>query len=105
MLAFYNRSDFPTARALVLEVEGEVVGVAGVTRVGEKMVAFSDVREDMKGRRATLTRAALQAIRFVKEHGAEAAFGNEKSSPDLLRRAGFRYVRATPMGDYYEVVE
>ncbi len=101
--AFYEDSPLPqSARIMVLECEGRIVGLAGVTCERNKMVAFSEMKEDIPPK--IIIWAAKQFIPLLQKLPvAVIAVASEKhpNSRRFLEYLGFEYVEKQPAGDIF----
>lgn len=91
LLAWYGNVP-ATMRALVVENEGRIVGVAGVGRMGDHLQAFSSFTEELRGHKVTLGRAAIAFKKMLTEYqGPVLAIcsQSEPTAPALLERLGF----------------
>lgn len=75
--AFSDLPDKPTIRALVAEMDGRIIAIAGAARAQGRWYAFADLPEEVRPYKMTIMR---NARRFVDE----------------LRRQGVRFLYAQP---------
>jgi hypothetical protein len=73
--AFSPVRNKPTVRAVCMEIDGRIVGLAGVALVNGRWFAFVDLKDEARAHKMLIARTA---IRFLSE----------------LRRDGVRYVYA-----------
>ena len=85
--AFYGELPATSVRAWVLEIGGEVVGIAGYRRDGNYMVVFSDVKPDVP--KMTIWRKARE---FMAMLDFEAFCQCTETSGPFLERLGWERV-------------
>lgn len=82
-----------TMKAIVLEVDGEVIGLGGVMRRNNQLMAFMEMKDGAQSHPVSLVRAAGKAIREIIVHykvPVYAAVDDEwKSAPRFLAYCGF----------------
>lgn len=92
VLAYYGKPPPFTFKGYVALLDGKPVGVGGIYRDNESLVAFSDMGPEMRARKRDVVRAihvlkdqfdACKAQLFV------IANKDEPTSPQLLARLGF----------------
>jgi hypothetical protein len=66
-LAFYGHPPKNTLKAIVVEVDGKVIGFGGVERHPGMYVAFSDISEQLQSMPVLLMKAAKATIELVKQ--------------------------------------
>lgn len=100
--AFYGVRPPATVRALVAELDGELVGIGGIEYVGRQRIAFCWVKPGLKVYPLVIARAARQVLKMA--NGAPViAFGDpeEPTSDRFLSRLGFEKRGAAPQGEVY----
>lgn len=85
--AFHGRRPDHAVRAWVLEVDGEVVGMAGWRVAGEHLVVFSDVKPGVA--KMTVWRKAKQLMAMID---FPAFCECTETSGPMLLRLGWRHV-------------
>ena len=95
ILAFYGEPPHGTLRALVAEMDGEIVGVIGIVREERWGVFFSDVTSVLQPhlKSITIMRAIKRALRFCDEYrGPVFARAIDAESCRLMNRLGFTHL-------------
>lgn len=94
---FFGKIPGQSLRARVLEVDGEIVGVAGYYLMGNVAVMFSDSKGDIpkmtiwRESKAMMDRIKIPAICIAQE-----------GSGRFLKRLGWTYAGPSPDGEVYE---
>ena len=65
---FYDGPALYSCRAVVARLDGKIVGLGGVYRVGKNMVVFSEIREEMRPYKKDIIRACRMALTLVNRH-------------------------------------
>ena len=95
ILAFYGGPTPGTLRALVAEMDGEVVGVIGIVRERQWGKFFSDSKPKLQPhlKSITIMRAIKRALRFCEEYrGPVLAQAHDAESCRLMHRLGFTHL-------------
>lgn len=92
-LARWVRGPAPTTRALVLEVDGRPVAIAGLSVMRDHLQAFSAVDWDAKPSRVELGRLAVTFGRTILAEASTRVVArqnlDEDTAPCLLAHLGF----------------
>lgn len=80
---FYGPDDpvYFSARAVVVEREGEILGVGGICRVNKQMQVFSDIRGDIS--KKDILRASRMVIAMANRYTSVVAYA-DLSKPTAL---------------------
>lgn len=79
-------------RALVLEHDGEIVGVAGIALMGDHLQAFSSQKDGARGRVMAMGRMAVDFAKMLRTAGGPVfalCSQSEPTAPGLLSHLGF----------------
>jgi N-acetylglutamate synthase-like GNAT family acetyltransferase len=75
-----------TALAFTGEVDGEIVGIGGLSYVGGDVVAFADLTDEARAHPVTLHRFALQVMKEARKRGHRVVFASaDKMTPAAAR--------------------
>ena len=99
---YYQDAFKQSAKMMVLESEGKILGIAGVTYERDKMVAFSDMKENIPPK--IIVWAAKQFLPLLMEVKAPiiaVASGKYPNSRRFLEHLGFRYIEKQLAGDVF----
>lgn len=83
-----------TMRAVVVEDDGRVVGIAGLMRGADHLQAFSAIKEELRPHKRVLVRVARMVQQMIEDvPGPVLAVCSEKepTAPGLLSALGFRH--------------
>ncbi len=98
---FYG--SFPQSiKALVMEDNGELIGIACVTIENSRMFALSEMKRKIPAK--AIWRGVLAFRELIKDVRCPIlAICNKQynNSPAFLEKVGFRYLRNIPEGDIY----
>ena len=97
VLAYFGEKAPQTIRANVLDVDGEVLGIAGYYLHGGNAVVFSDNKPDIP--KLTIWRQAKALMKSLRL--PSVCFATETSGP-FLKRLGWQFVEETDAGDMYK---
>jgi hypothetical protein len=88
--------------AYVAVLNGEPIAVAGVFR-DKYMVAFSQMKDEMRGRKKDIVRLAHANMAAIKARGVKviAFASDEPTSLSLIKHLGFVYEGHTELGEAY----
>lgn len=93
LAAFSTAPTWGTIRAIVAETDGKVIGIAGLAYQGEHVIAFSEIRDELRRYPVTIMRAARRVLRMLDGTGALAvANPEEQGARRFLTRLGFATV-------------
>ena len=83
----------PTIKAFCMELDGEIVGVAGVWRRNGRWVGFCDMKEQARPYKMRIARAAIRFMDELREQGIRFVYAdsdpNERTSMRWLTSLGF----------------
>ena len=96
LLTFYGRLPPYSVRARVLEIDGELLGVAGYHITNGMAVMFSDWKEGIPA--ITVWR---EAVAMMKEIKMPAICVATDQSGKFLKRLGWQYAGPSDDGDVY----
>lgn len=93
-----------SVRALVLAVDGKVVGVGGIAYREGLKYAFMELKDEVRPRRVTIGRFAKALVETFggRGPGMTIAEPDEPMSDKLLMWLGFEYVGPVPQGEVYQ---
>lgn len=92
-------------RAIVVEIDGKVAGVAGISYHGDIMTAFSKMDDSLRKYPVTIMKAARRFTDILNKHGRNVfaiSACYEKGSDRFLERVGFTFVGETSEGRVYQ---
>jgi hypothetical protein len=81
-----------TMRAIVVDDEGAIVGIAGIARMGDHLQAFSGIKPALRERPVTIGRVAVAFSRMLEESAKPIialCSDDEPTAPGLLSHLGF----------------
>jgi hypothetical protein len=83
----------PTIRALCMELDGRIIAIAGVWRVGSRWRAFADLPEEARQYKFRIARAARRFFEELRRDGIAYVYAEmdetEPRSCDWLASLGF----------------
>lgn len=92
-----------TVRALSFFVSGELVAIGGITVERGRLVAFSDICDNLKVPKMTIYRAAREVMKFIGNRPVLAcANSKHPNSGRFLESLGFTHVRTEECGEVYQ---
>ena len=97
LLSFYGKLPSESVRARVAELDGEIIGIIGIS-YGQVPLFFSDIKPEMRSFKMTIVREAKKFMETLKNHGQGAyaqACPDESLSERLIEMLGFTYVYET----------
>ena len=88
---FYGKSPMYSMRAYVSVIGGKVVGIGGVCRQEGHMVAFSEMRPEMREHKKDIIRGYRKIFEIIQGYNTVFAVANpnEKHAKKLITRLGF----------------
>lgn len=92
----------------MVELGGEVVGIAGLSYHDEQMTAFSRMDDSLKAYPVTIMKVGKEIVDLIKKHGRNVmaiASVDEPGSDKFLERLGFVFVGETEQGRVYQWVQ
>lgn len=98
---FYGKKPMYSMRAYVSEVGGVVVGIGGVCRQDGHMVAFSEMKPEMRKYKKDIVRGYYKIFEIIQEYNTVFAVANpdEKLAKKLIKRLGFELVEINREGE------
>lgn len=103
MRAMFPDHPVLTFKGLVVELDGEVIGIGGVCYQQGHPVAFSDLRDALRNHKKTLAKACRMLVNLFDKIGGRVyavACPTEPTAPYLLAKLGF-----APTGRFTEAGE
>ncbi len=91
-------------RVVVVDLDGDIVGIAGLAYHDDQMVAFSVIRDPLRGYPLTIMKTAMRLKDMIIKYGGNVlaiASGGEINSDKLLERMGFSFIGDTEDGRAY----
>ena len=91
-LAFYGEPPKRTVRPIVADLDGKILGVAGLERQHGFYVAFSDISDDMRKHKTAMLRAGKMLVDMIKECRLPVVGIQNKDEPtsiNFLTHLGF----------------
>jgi hypothetical protein len=92
-------------RVLVVDQEGELLGIAGLVYHPGQMLAFSSMKDEMRRYPVTIMRTAKRFTEMIERHGESvvAVASKEEANADaFLERVGFQYIGDSRDGRIYK---
>jgi hypothetical protein len=92
-------------RAIVVEIDGRVAGVAGLTYHDNQMVAFSKMDDELRKYPVTIMKAAKRFVGIMSRYGHNIfaiAACYEDGSDKFLKHIGFSFIGETEAGRVYQ---
>jgi hypothetical protein len=84
--AFSPMPNKPTIRAMVGELDGRIVGLAGVVLHRGRWLGFCDLTEDARPYKMTIARAAIRFLADARRDGIKFIYADaDLSEPTALR--------------------
>jgi hypothetical protein len=81
-----------TMRAVVVEDEGHLVGIAGIARMGDHLQAYSEIKDELRSHPYLLAKASVMIGKMIRDANAAVlavCSESEPTAPSLLSRLGF----------------
>lgn len=101
ILAFYGEPARGTVRALVAEMDGEVVGIIGIVREPQWGLFFSEFKPALQVQLKSITimRAIKRALTFCDDYrGPVLAIAEDAESCRIMHRLGFTHLHGAWYG-------
>ena len=106
LVQFYGaKRPTSSVRGVVVDRDGEILGVIGLAYEKRQMQAFSSMKEDMRKYPMTIMRAVKKFQEVLKKYGSNVlaiANQNEKNSDRLLQSVGFQFMGDISAGRLYQ---
>lgn len=91
--AFTNGEMKMTCRAIVADLDGDILGMGGVYYTGSHVIAFSDFKDKMRKYPFTMARAVKIIMNIVGNKPCLAvADARHEGSDKLLEKIGFKHL-------------
>ena len=91
--AFSPLEENPSIKAICWELDGRVVGIGGVARVGGRWLAFFSPTDELRPYKMTIARNAIRFFDRMRKEGIKFIYAernpNEHSSERWLKSLGF----------------
>lgn len=102
--AFFGTYPPARFRGFVAVMDSTVVGIGGVYYHGGRMVAFSDLKPEIRKHKKVIAKGCRILCKFFEELNMPVyalANENEPTAPYLLAKLGFKPTgQVTPLGEY-----
>tara|TARA_R110000850_G_scaffold269167_2_gene401004 strand:- start:3076 stop:3462 length:387 start_codon:yes stop_codon:yes gene_type:complete len=92
IVAFYGEAPSFAIRALVADLDGEIIAIGGLAYHPNRMLAFSDMKEPMRDYPILIYKSAKKVIKLIEKYGGgvvAVASDSESNSNEFLKRLGF----------------
>lgn len=99
ILAFYGEAPRPSMQAVVLEVDGAVLGVGGLYTEAGRIIGFSDFKPEAANYKLSIIRGAKMILELMRKKRRPIYAVRDESidtAPGFLAYLGFEQD-----GDYY----
>ena len=98
---FYGKKPMYSMRAYVSEIAGKVVGIAGVCRQDGHMVAFSEMKPEMREHKKDIIRGYRKLFEIIQGYNTVFAVANrdEKLAKKMIIKLGFELVEINREGE------
>lgn len=103
--SFYGGTMGHTMRAWAVDLDGELVAIAGVIRQPLVMIAFSSMKQGLDVGKLTIWKTALQLWGHIMALGYPVraiAHPDIPGSGAFLERLGFDFMQNSPAGEVYQ---
>lgn len=101
--AFYGKPPRETVRAIVAELNGEPVGIAGIAHKNGCLVLFCDLKPEMRKFRKSIVKAGRQLMSMTKGRTVRSvADPNIPGSGRFLEAIGLKRVGPSRHGEVFE---
>ncbi len=101
MVSYYGHRPAGTTRAIVAEMEGEIVGVIGIVREQLWGKFFSEFKPELQPhlKSITIMRAIKKALKFCDDYrGPVLAIAEDAESCRIMNRLGFTHLHGVWYG-------
>lgn len=88
-VAFYGAPPATTVRAYVADLDGDILGIAGISFHGSLLIAFSDIKPEMRKFPITIMRGARKVLDMTRAPILAYPDPDIEGAPRLLERLGF----------------
>lgn len=90
-------------RAVVADLDGKIIALGGVYRAGDQVIGFSEMKEEMRGRKKDMLRMVRLGAPLLLRHRQVIAYASpaEPTASSFLTALGFRYFGADNLGEVY----
>lgn len=83
-----------TMRAIVIEDDGKLLGIAGISRMNDHVQAFSSISAELRGHKVLMGRAAVMFNKMLDDYKGPifaVCSDKEPTAPGLLAHLGFTH--------------
>lgn len=101
IVQFYSRPLPFTVRAWVAEADGRVLGLAGYIPQGRYVLAFSEIKDEMRAHPMAVMRGAKKFMGLLDRPAVAYASRKEPGSCRLLERLGWKYATTDDQGEVF----
>ena len=100
---WYGKTPLFSVRAVVGELDGEVIAFGGVYRDTENIVGVSGLKEAMRGRKKDIVRLVRAARKILQEYPRVVAYASEQegTADGFMKHLGFKHQGRTANGETY----
>lgn len=101
---WYGARQILSIRAVVGELDGEVVAIGGVYRDPQVMVGIAGLKDVMRTRKKDIVRMVRAGRIILQQYANVIAFASkdEQTADAFIRHLGFSYIGATENGEVYQ---
>ena len=71
---FYGGASLYSVRAIAAELEGKIVGIGGVYRVGKQMIVFTEMKPEMLSYKKDIIRASRLVLAIIEKYSIVSAY-------------------------------
>ncbi len=92
LINYYGENPGFTVRALVADLDGEIIAIGGLAYYPGQMLAFSEMKEPMRKYPKLIYKSAFKVAELIKKYGGSVvAVANckENNAGKLLKKLGF----------------
>lgn len=103
--ALYGERPKVSIRGVAAELDGKVIGVAGIAYLPGQIMVFSDIRDELKQYPVFLMKAGRRFAKMLNKYGRYAvatACPKEKNSAEFLKHIGFTKIGSTSDEEVYQ---
>ena len=100
---FYGGPPLYSMRAVVAELDGKIIAIGGTYRIGLDIFAFSDMHDEMRGRKRDMVRMVKLGLPLLAKYTRVAAFASPKepTSRNFLQALGFEPFGQNEKGEVF----
>jgi hypothetical protein len=71
---FYGGASLYSVRAIAADLDGKIVGVGGVYRVGKQMMVFTEISPEMRPYKKDIIRASRLVLAIINKYSIVSAY-------------------------------